>query len=107
MNGYRHAPPMKGGKQNTPKDFLVEPITLKKGLVGAKPAKVCAWILDLLNFQHSEDFLHDLFPGSGSMGAAIFQQCRDIGCSEDGCGGYVGYIERHAVISSKESAPTL
>lgn len=37
--GHSHKPPEKGGKQNTPKDFLVEPITLKKGLTGAKPQK--------------------------------------------------------------------
>src|SRR5947209_6598806 len=43
--GHPHAPPDKGGKQNTPKDFYEEfhqvgilaPITLKKGLTGAKP----------------------------------------------------------------------
>jgi hypothetical protein len=29
-NGYSHKPPEKGGKQNTPKDFRIEPITLKK-----------------------------------------------------------------------------
>lgn len=98
MNGYKHAPPLKGGKQNTPKDFLVEPITMKKGLTGAKPAKVCAWILDLLNFQHGEDELHDLFPGTGAMGSLIFQQCQALMCSEDGCGGYIGSVERHEIV---------
>ncbi len=43
-----HPPPLKGGKQTTPKDFIIEPIALKKGLTGAKPEKVCRWILDLL-----------------------------------------------------------
>lgn len=73
-HGYAHKPPERGGKQNTPKDFaivggdaLAEPITLKKGLTGAKPEAFCKWVLDLLNVQ-SEDEVVDLFPGTGVMG---------------------------------------
>lgn len=72
--GYSHAPPEKNGKQNTPKDFwwtddpgLLAPITLRKGLTGAKPPEVCAWILDLLNVRMG-DRVDDLFPGTGVMG---------------------------------------
>ena len=67
MNGVRAPIPPKGGKQVTPKDYTVEPITLKKGLVGAKPEKVCRWILDLLGVQQG-DVVDDLFPGTGVMG---------------------------------------
>lgn len=67
MNGYRAAIPEKDGEQTTPKDFIVEPITLKKGLVGAKPEKVCRWILDLLNVQAGDQVV-DLYPGTGIMG---------------------------------------
>ena len=63
------AVPLKGGKQITPKDFISAPITLKKGLVGAKPLKVCEWILDLLNAQPNDDVV-DLFPGTRAMGVA-------------------------------------
>lgn len=72
-NGYRHAPPEKGGKQNTPKDFfetadgLLAPITLKKGLTGAKPEPFCEWVLALLNVQGG-DTVVDLYPGTGIMG---------------------------------------
>lgn len=80
-HGHPHAPPEKGGKQTTPKDFhwvdapwsewhnggLLAPITLKKGLTGAKPESFCAWVLDLLNAQIG-DTVDDLFPGSGVMG---------------------------------------
>lgn len=59
-----HPPPIKGGKQTTPKDFIAESITLKKGLTGAKPPKVCAWIFDLLNARPGDDLV-DLFPGTG------------------------------------------
>ena len=72
-----HPPPPKNGKQTTPKDFIVEPITLKRGLVGAKPDRVCDWILNLLNVQPSDD-VHDLFPGTGGMGRAV-QRLRDGG----------------------------
>ena len=67
INGHRAAIPKKNGKQTTPKDFIVEPITMRKGLVGAKPEKFCRWILDLLNVQ-SGDEVDDLFTGTGVMG---------------------------------------
>jgi hypothetical protein len=70
---HKHAPPEKGGKQVTPKDFVIteqaiaEPITLKKGLTGAKPEKVCQWILDLLGYREGDEIV-DLYPGTGVMG---------------------------------------
>lgn len=67
VNGHAATIPERNGKQTTPKDFHIAPITLKKGLVGAKPESVCNWILDLLNFQ-SGDELVDLYPGTGIMG---------------------------------------
>jgi hypothetical protein len=73
VNGFRAEIPEKNGRQTTPKDFIIEPITLQKGLVGAKPLKVCHWILDLLNFK-AEDELIDLYPGTGIMGMAVGQR---------------------------------
>ncbi len=64
---FPHKPPEKGGKQTTPKDFLVAPITLKKGLTGAKPEVFCEWVLDLLNALPGDEVV-DLFPGTGVMG---------------------------------------
>lgn len=66
-NGHKHPPPLKGGQQTTPKDFIAESITLKKGLVGAKPEKVCRWVLELLNAREGDEVV-DLFPGTGIMG---------------------------------------
>ncbi len=71
----RHPPPEKGGAQTTPKDFIIEPITLKKGLTGAKPEKVCSWILDLLNVQVG-DVVIDIFPGTGVMGRVSTERVR-------------------------------
>lgn len=65
-----HPPPPRGGEQTTPKDFVVAPITLEKGFTGAKPAVVCAWILDLLNVG-ADDTLDDLYPGTGVMGLVL------------------------------------
>jgi hypothetical protein len=80
MNGYRAEIPQRDGKQTTPKDFILaaddwiaEPITLKKGLVGAKPLKVCHWILDLLNFKPGDEMV-DLYPGTKIMSVAVSQR---------------------------------
>jgi len=72
-NGHRAEIPDKGGKQLTPKDFHVAPITLKKGLVGAKPASFCLWVLDLLNVQNG-DTVVDLYPGTGAMSKAALER---------------------------------
>lgn len=76
-NGHPHAPPEKGGKQNTPKDFFEThnvgvacPITLKKGLTGAKPFGFCEWVLDLLNVQPGDTVI-DVFPGTHIMGEVV------------------------------------
>ena len=52
------------------RDHLSHPITLRKGLTGAKPAAFCAWVLDGLGWQPG-DTLDDLFPGTGIMGDVI------------------------------------
>jgi len=62
-----HSPPPKGGIATTPKDWVSCNITLRKGLIGAKPSQVCRWILDLLGFQDGDE-IDDLFPGTGIMG---------------------------------------
>jgi len=80
-----HKPPEKGGKQNTPKDFVIlelldpqvlaAPITLKKGLTGAKPEPFCEWVCDLLNVLPGDEVV-DLFPGTGIMGRVAERRVR-------------------------------
>jgi hypothetical protein len=48
------------------RDFVVEPITMKRGLAGAKPENVCRWAFEVVGAQPDDD-LHDLFPGSGAV----------------------------------------
>jgi len=67
-----HPPPAKGGEQTTPKDFLAEPVTLRRGLTGAKPARFCRWVLDLLGYTEG-DTVADLFPATGVMGLVAAQ----------------------------------
>lgn len=54
----------------TVRDFLVCPITLERGLAGAKPEAFCFWVLQLLNVQPEDEF-YDLFPGTGVMGRVL------------------------------------
>ena len=53
----------------TYRDWISEPITLKRGLTGAKPEAVCRWAFELVGATHDDD-LHDLFPGTGAVGEA-------------------------------------
>ena len=57
-------------EQATARDWVAEPITLRRGLTGAKPRAFGLWVLDLLNVEPG-DTVDDLFPGSGAIQAAI------------------------------------
>jgi hypothetical protein len=48
------------------RDWIAEPITMKRGLSGAKPARVCWWLFEVLGAE-STDELVDLFPGTGAV----------------------------------------
>lgn len=54
-------------EQRTVRDYIDENITLRKGLIGTKPAAFCRWIISVLNLKPC-DTLTDLFPGTGVMG---------------------------------------
>lgn len=48
------------------RDWIECPITLQRGLVGAKPEKVCHWAFELVGAE-PDDELVDLFPGTGAV----------------------------------------
>lgn len=48
------------------RDWIMCPITMKKGLTGAKPEAVCHWAFELAA-AHPDDDLHDMFPGTGAV----------------------------------------
>ncbi len=54
-------------KDRTVRDWVSANITLKKGLVGAKPPEFCFWLFDLLQLQPEDEFT-DLYPGTGIVG---------------------------------------
>lgn len=62
---------LRGGRrrtrqQPTVRDWVAEGITLKRGLVGAKPDAFCYWLFEVLGAQ-AGDTLDDLYPGSGAV----------------------------------------
>lgn len=50
----------------TYRDWISEPITLKRGLTGAKPQRVCEWLFEVMGCE-PDDELDDLFPGTGAV----------------------------------------
>lgn len=51
------------------RDWIECPITLKRGLCGVKPERVCHWAFEVLGAM-PEDDLFDLFPGTGAVSRA-------------------------------------
>lgn len=54
------------------RDHLTAPITMRRGLTGAKPDAFNRWLLTLLGWQPGDEF-DDLFPGTGGMAEALGQ----------------------------------
>jgi len=48
------------------RDWIAEPITLQRGLTGAKPEKVCHWAFELVGAEPGDELI-DLFPGTGAV----------------------------------------
>jgi hypothetical protein len=51
------------------RDWIDCPITMKRGLVGAKPDAVCFWAFEVCGAKPS-DLLDDIFPGTGAVSRA-------------------------------------
>lgn len=54
------------GGDHVGRDWIAEGITLKRGLTGAKPERVCHWLFEVMGMR-PDDELDDLFPGSGAV----------------------------------------
>ncbi len=48
------------------RDWIECPITLRRGLTGAKPEAVCHWAFEMLGAR-PDDALADVFPGTGAV----------------------------------------
>ena len=53
-------------EQETIRDWVSVPITLRRGLPGVKPEAFAFWLFMVLGMKPG-DALHDLFPGSGAV----------------------------------------
>ena len=56
-------------QQDTWRDFVAEPIAMRRGFPGAKPERFCFWLFDGLNLTPEDEFF-DLFPGSMAVTSA-------------------------------------
>ncbi len=63
----------RGRDEMTVRDWHSSPITLQKGLAGAKPESFCYWVADLLGATNADEIV-DVFPGTG-----VFQRTRNQG----------------------------
>jgi hypothetical protein len=61
-------------KRLTLRDWIECGITLRRGLHGAKPEKVCHWAFEVAGAR-PEDTLTDLFPGTGAVTKAWATWC--------------------------------
>lgn len=61
----------------TVRDWVSANITLKRGLIGAKPRDFCRWIIDLLGAEPGDEFI-DIFPGTNAFGAAWNDFCGNL-----------------------------
>lgn len=61
--------PVVSGRITPLRDYIAEGMTMKRGLTGAKPEKVCHWIFETLAARPNDE-LDDIFPGSGAVSAA-------------------------------------
>lgn len=59
--------PARGYTRDEPtiRDWIKHNITLKQGVIGAKPYEFCFWIFRILGARGDEDEFFDLFPGTG------------------------------------------
>lgn len=63
--------------QPTARDWVSANITLRRGLVGAKPEAFCCWLFELLNARPG-DLIDDLYPGTKAVTTAWGKYCRQL-----------------------------
>ena len=68
------------------RDWVECSITLKRGLTGAKPEKVCWWAFEMVGAR-PDDELVDLFPGTGAVTRAWDSWRKLFTLPNDACGG--------------------
>ena len=64
------------------RDHLAEPITMQKGLTGAKSKRFCRWVLDLMGYIEGDTVI-DFYPGTGVMGRVLEQRSLVLATGRD------------------------
>ena len=64
----------RGREKPTVRDWVAVSIAKQRGLIGAKPARFCFWLFDILGAEPGDDF-EDLYPGTGIVGRAWKAWC--------------------------------
>lgn len=59
------------------RDWFACPMTMRKGLVGAKPREVLRWTFEVSGLAPGDAFA-DLFPGTGAASRAWDEWCADV-----------------------------
>lgn len=79
---------VRGGRQSSKdgapvgRDHLSVPITMKRGLTGAKPEPFCRWVMDVLGWKQG-DTLDDLFPGTHVFDRVLASAAQEIDYTQD------------------------
>ena len=73
---------LRGGRkrtreQETVRDWVAVNITLRRGLVGAKPEGFCFWLFEAMGLVPEDEF-HDLYPGTGGVTTAWQRWCHQL-----------------------------
>ena len=69
--------PVVGGLTVPLRDYLSEPITMQRGVSGAKPERVCWWLFEAVGAE-PDDQLDDMYPGSGAVARAWDTWCERV-----------------------------
>jgi len=68
----------RGRDVETVRDWIVDNITLRRGLSGAKPEGFCIQLFEIMGLTRGDDFF-DLFPGTGAVTEAWRKFCMSLG----------------------------
>jgi len=63
------------------RDFHSEGITMKRGVSGAKPERLCHWMFEVVGAEPTDELI-DMFPGSGAVTRAWDSWCQRLQFNE-------------------------
>lgn len=59
------------------RDWIKCPITMRRGLTGAKPKEVCQWAFHMVGAERTDELV-DLYPGTSAVWCAWIDWCEQI-----------------------------